>query len=70
MEVIAPKAEVITGVPQASVTVGVPAAGTPAGLQPKAAPGGQKVKTGAVVSTVQVKVCAQVAALPQASVAV
>jgi hypothetical protein len=32
-------------------------------------PGGQKVNVGGVISTVQVNTCAQVAVLPQSSVA-
>ena len=67
---IVPNDEVIVGVPHASVAVAVPGAGIPAGLHPKSPPGGQKVKTGGVVSIVQVKICSQVAVLPQPSVAV
>ena len=65
-----PSEDVIVGTPHASVAVADPGAGTPTGLQPRSDPTGQKVIVGGVTSTVHVKTCAQVAVLPQASVAV
>ena len=70
LTVIVPNDEVIVGVPQASVAAAAPGAGTSTGLHPRLLPGGQKVKVGAVVSTVHVKTWAQVAVLPHPSVAV
>ena len=69
MLIVAPSADEIVGTTQPSIAVARPGAGRIA-EQPRFAPGGQKVKTGAVTSSVHVKIWAHVAAFPQASVAV
>ncbi len=67
--VMVPRELVMVGVEHASVATAAPAPGTPEGLQPRLDPGGQKVNVGGVLSDIQVKVCAQVEVLPQASTA-